>query len=128
MPDQELSEWAELSRTISEADRVRHEPPAGLFDEILGNIGDEEQVPGEPFESITELVPAPTEEFQVIDLTTERIRRAPSAERQRRRSMVVASLAAACVLVFGFGFFAGADEARWDAELIEDRNGDAAFS
>lgn len=102
MPDRELQEWTALSRSISELDRVRHVPPPGLFDlitaELAANPGEETPVAA--------IEPEPTLE-PVVDLTRERQRRAPSVERQRRRQMFLASIAAACALVVGFALFGG---------------------
>lgn len=109
MPEQDLAYWTELSRTISESDRLRYDPPPGLFDTILAGIREDEPVSGELADSTTEIVPEVGDETPVIDLTTERNRRAPSAERQRRRSMFVVSLAAACALVVGFALFTGGE-------------------
>ncbi|MDW3178428.1 MAG: anti-sigma factor [Acidimicrobiia bacterium] len=105
MPDRELQEWTALSRSISEQDRVRHTPPPGLFDLITSEIADLEETSPDV---VINTAPAPEPE-PVIDLTHERTRRAPAAERQRRRQMFLVSIAAACVLVVGFTLFGGGD-------------------
>lgn len=105
MPDRELQEWTALSRSISEQDRVRHTPPPGLFDRITSEIADLEETSPDV---VINTAPAPEPE-PVIDLTHERTRRAPAAERQRRRQMFLVSIAAACVLVVGFTLFGGGD-------------------
>jgi len=104
MPDHELQEWTTLSRSISEPDRVRHSPPPGLFDLITAELADDT----DDNITVTPLDPEPAPEH-VVDLSHERQRRAPSAQRQRRRQMFVASIAAAFVLVVGFALFDGDD-------------------
>ncbi len=105
MPDRELQEWTALSRSISEADRVRHSPPPGLFDLITAELADD----ADEILAVTSAEPAPAPDH-VVDLSLERQRRAPSSQRQRRRQMFLSSIAAACVLVVGFTIF-GSDDA-----------------
>lgn len=105
MPDHELKEWSALSRSITEEDRVRHTPPPGLFDKIAAELatdGPALSVVSDDDETV------PVEE-PVIDLTQERERRAPAAQRKQRRQLFVASLAAACALVIGFSVIGGDD-------------------
>lgn len=101
-PEQELDEWIALSSSVSAADRVRHEPPPGLFDNILRDL-DDSSASDETFE----LDPEPQASAPLVDLSAERQRRAPAAQRQRRRQMFIASLAAAFALVVGFALLGG---------------------
>lgn len=104
MPDEELLELAALSRSISEADRVRHTPPPGLFDRIAAEVG------------ASPIADRPTRAFEahdtpeaVINLTEAREARSPAASRHRNRQLLLASLAAACALIIGFAAFGGGD-------------------
>lgn len=101
MPDQELQEWAALSRSITETDRVRHAPPPGLFDTISAEIADDTPT----LTAVDNIGPA--EPDAVINLSQERARRAPSASRKQRRQLFAASVAAACALVIGFSVVGG---------------------
>ncbi len=115
MPDQELQEWAALSRSISELDRVRHQPPPGLFQRITAELA--ENTADEP--SVITSYPQPLSE-PVVNLAQERQRRAPVVQRHRRRQMFLASIAAACVLVVGFALFGG--EAATETFVAEATN------
>lgn len=104
MPDQELQEWAALSRSITDADRVRHSPPPDLFDRIIAELG---TAPApdlviDPLESHE--APAP-----VIDLEQARETRAPASRGQQNRRLLLASVAAACALIVGLVAFSGDD-------------------
>lgn len=117
MPDQELQEWSALSRSITEADRVRHTPPPGLFDKISDELANDAPALSVVDDPATE--PAPE---SVVDLTRERARRAPSAQRKQRRQLFVASLAAACAAVIGFSVIGGQDDT--DTYVAEATNAD----
>jgi len=108
MPDHELQEWMTLIQSVSEPDRIRHVPPPGLFDLIAAEIADDPIDHAGSIAARTFPEPEPAPE-RVGDLPKERNRRAPSAQRQHRRRLLLASIAAACAFVAGFVLLRGDD-------------------
>jgi anti-sigma-K factor RskA len=117
MDDPELKEWASLSHSITEADRVRHTPPPGLFDNIVAALEDDAPTAAtNPVAAVDSDMPWGTsgrdEQSEiVIDLDQQRSRRAPSAIRHRRRQLLLTSVAAGIALVVGLSLFSDDDTA-----------------
>jgi len=115
MDDPELKEWASLSHSITEADRLRHTPPSGLLDNILAALEDDASGsatdPGATRETdAASVTPRNTDESKtVIDLDQQRSRRAPSAIRHRRRQLLLTGVAASLALVVGLSFLSDDD-------------------
>lgn len=112
MPDQELHEWAELSRSITEDDRVRHTPPPQIWDNIAATIAADTPVP-DNVEGITYADPIVDEVVppeSVIDLTAARERRAPAEARRRRRTLVLAGAASVLVFLLGLSLLTGVNQ------------------
>ena len=106
MTDIELQEWAELGRSITEIDRVRHAPPSGVWDNIAAAIeaGDSRTSTTAIAQTSvigTEIEPADA----VINLAAERGRRAPAANRRRHRAFLLAGAASVLVFVLGLSLF-----------------------
>lgn len=120
-----MKEWSTLAKSITEADRVRHTPPPGLFDQIAA-----EAKKDGPALSLVPDDAAKPEDEPVIDLAHERSRRAPT-HRKQLRNLFVASLAAACALVIGFSVIGGGSDTETfvaeatNADLPEAYNGAA---
>lgn len=98
MPENELQHWIELSRSVSEEDRERSEPPSGLWDRIAVQLEVDESVEADP-------MPA-----AVIDLEQARTRKAPRAIRRQHRRLALAAVAAAVVVVLGFSALTTGDD------------------
>jgi anti-sigma-K factor RskA len=119
MNDPELKELASLSHSITEADRVRHTPPPGLFDNILAALEDDVPIAAtSPVAAVASDVPLDTygraeQSETVIDLDQQRSRRAPSAirHRRRRRRLLLTSVAAGIALVIGLSLSSDDDTA-----------------
>ena len=112
MAEQELREWAELSRSITDEDRMRHTPPPMIWDNIATAIAADTTVPNnvegladaEP--SVDEIVPPEA----VIDLSAARERRAPAEARRRRRNLMLAGAASVLVFLVGLSLLTGIGE------------------
>jgi len=117
MDDPELKEWASLSHSITEADRVRHTPPPGLFGNIVAALEDDAPTAAtNPVAAVDSDMPWGTsgrdeQSETVIDLDQQRSRRAPSAIRHRRRQLLLTSVAAGIALVVGLSLFSDDDTA-----------------
>ncbi len=112
MAEQELREWAELSRSITDDDRIRHTPPPMVWDNIAAALAADADVPSTA-EGLTfadpiadEIVPPEA----VIDLSAARERRAPVEERRRRRNLVLAGAASVLVFLVGLSLLTGIGE------------------
>ncbi len=123
MTEQELEEWAQLGRSITAEDRVRHAPPPHIWDNIAAAISDEPTSElGENTrearihegrlqeESIvvdlSDRALSDVSPTTPIDLTVERSRR---GDRGRQRNMLLAGAASVLLFLIGFSVF-GADE------------------
>jgi len=112
MAEQQLREWAELSRSITDEDRIRHTPPSMIWDNIASAIAADTTVPNnvegladaEP--SVDEIVPPEA----VIDLSAERQRRAPAEARRRRRNLLLTGAASVLVFLVGLSLLTGIGE------------------
>lgn len=122
MAEQELSDWKELARSLTDDDRVRHDPPPMVWDNIQAALSSTESPPATP---VTESTPAPgtigyastnneanlhvaattddevVPQDDVIDLSVARDKRAPATLRKRRRHLLLAGAASILAVVLG---------------------------
>jgi len=108
MAEHELDGWAELGRTVTDDDRVRHTPPPLVWEDIAASIaGDETQIVA-PDENDPEVVSdevVPPE--AVVDLNAERQHRAPAEIRRKRRNLLLAGAASVLVFLIGLSLLTG---------------------
>lgn len=100
MPEDELRHWIELSRSVTTADRERHDPPEDLWGRIAAQLDVDDSIEADP-------LPA-----SVIDMEQARTRRAPQAIRRHRRRLGVAVAAAAVVALVGLSALTTRDDAK----------------
>jgi anti-sigma-K factor RskA len=110
MTDRELQEWEQLSRSITEADRARHAPPPMVWENIAATIAADAVSENPAPSSMSTTIPARDEIVppeDIIDLSAAREGRAPAAQRQRRRYLVLAGAASVLVFLLGLSFLTG---------------------
>jgi len=117
MADQELAQWTELARSITDADRERHAPPAHVWNNIEAALANDFDATFQPtdFDHPDELtIVEPSEEVvppeDVIDLAAARETLAPSARRQSMRRLVLAGAASVLAIVLGVSLLSGDSE------------------
>ncbi len=131
MTEQELREWAALSRSITEEDRVRHAPPPHIWDNIAAAIADDPVVETDEATvvDLSDRAAHVSSPAAPIDLDVERSRR---RDWGRRRNMILAGAASVLLFLIAFSAF-GDDEPvptfaaeATNAELPEAFNGTAS--
>ncbi len=132
MADIDLDDWIRLSRTVTDDDRTRVEPPPGLFDSIAAAVANDPVA--EPAPETTRLEPPPIPEPEpatVVDFDAARSRRAPRARRRNRRRLALGGVAAALAAVIGLSIIDTDDAVTTfvaeatNAELTEPYDGTA---
>ncbi len=97
MPDAELDDFRQLSRTITDDDRVRLDPPADLWAKISAAVEHD----GTHLSVVPETDDIEPAE-NVVDMSRARTELAPRTRRMRRRYLALTVAAAAVALVVGF--------------------------
>jgi len=118
MPDDQTAELRRLAKTVTAEDRVRLDPPADLWARISEGIEDTDGVTHASLDALetshetTDEVRPATEPPSPIDLTQQRLRRAPVARRRQHRFLAVAAAATIVAGVIGYSLVDGDDPVR----------------